>query len=284
MSASNDLLFQMAKLAVAGKTVLVTGASGEIGFAVAKAFRQSGAHLVLTGSNQDKLDKSVQGLPAGEGKVWSYVCDLRSREQTEEFVRKTVDECSPVDILVNNAGFALAADAPFWEQDLDNVSTVMDVNVRGLMNVTHGVLKYHMMKRAPHPAGTILMMSSITGHQAPLKEFFEASYHTSKAAIEGFSNVLRHELVGTNVRVLVHRPGFVDTEFHRRRNNYDEAKTAAMFEGVAPLVADDIATGVLWQCAQLERVSVVLMETLPTSQRSLYSVDREWEKRNGSAE
>jgi len=57
-----------------------------------------------------------------------------------------------------------------------------------------------------------------------------------------------------------------------------------MFEGVAPLVADDIATGVLWQCAQLERVSVVLMETLPTSQRSLYSVDREWEKRNGSAE
>ena len=86
------------------------------------------------------------------------------------------------------------------------------------------------------------------------------------------------------MRVLVHRPGFVDTEFHRRRNNYDEAKTAAMFEGVAPLVADDIATGVLWQCAQLERVSVVLMETLPTSQRSLYSVDREWEKRNGSAE
>lgn len=86
------------------------------------------------------------------------------------------------------------------------------------------------------------------------------------------------------MRILVHRPGFVDTEFHQRRNNYDEAKTAAMFEGVAPLVADDIATGVLWQCAQPERVSVVLMETLPTSQRSLYSVDREWEKRNGSAE
>lgn len=96
---------------------------------------------------------------------------------------------------VTQAGFAIAANAPFWEQDLDNVASVMDVNLSGLMTITFTclelcpfsnmffidtVLKYSMMQRKPHPTGTILNISSITGHQAPVREFFEASYHTSK--------------------------------------------------------------------------------------------------------
>ena len=99
--------------------------------------------------------------------------------------------------------------------------------------------------------------------------------------MEGFSNVLRHELVNTNIRVLVHRPGTVLTEFHSRRLGYDQAKTDAMFDGIAALQAQDIAVGILWQCLQPERVSVVMMETLPSSQRSLYAMDRGWEERNG---
>lgn len=158
-------------------------------------------------------------------------------------------------------------------------------------------MKHHMMTRSPHPTGTIVNISSITGHQAPLKEGYEASYHTSKvsllpltiretsadtsqAAVEGFTNVLRHETVGTNIRVLLHRPGTTLTEFHTRRHNYDQDKTDATFAGLMALEAEDLAYGILWQCLQPERVSVVLMETLPTSQRSLYVYDREYEKRN----
>ena len=137
-----------------------------------------------------------------------------------------------------------------------------------------------MIPHQPQPRGTIVNLSSITGHQAPLATFNEASYHTSKAALEGFTNVLRHETIGTNIRVLLHRPGTAETEFHSRRNNYDAEKTKEMFEGTCPLVAEDLAVGILWQCLQPERVSVVLMETLATSQRSLYAGDREWEKRN----
>ncbi len=137
-----------------------------------------------------------------------------------------------------------------------------------------------MIPRQPHSRGTIINVSSITGHQAPLAAFNECSYHTSKMAVEGFTNVLRHETVGTNVRVLLHRPGTAETEFHSRRNNYDDAKTREMFSGTCPLVAEDLAVGILWQCLQPERVSVVLMETLATSQRSLYAGDSEWEKRN----
>ena len=101
--------------------------------------------------------------------------------------------------------------------------------------------------------------------------------------MEGFSNVLRHEVLGTNIRVLVNRPGTVFTEFHSRRLGYDAAKTQAMFDGIAALHAEDVAVGILWQCLQPERISVVMMETLPSSQRSLYAMDAGWEKRNGEA-
>lgn len=102
-----------------------------------------------------------------------------------------------------------------------------------------------------------------------------------QVAVEGFTNVLRHETLGTNIRVLVNRPGTVQTEFHSRRLGYDQDKTAAMFEGMGALLPEDIAASVLWQCMQPERVSVVTMETLPTAQRSLYAADRSWEERNG---
>ena len=102
--------------------------------------------------------------------------------------------------------------------------------------------------------------------------------------MEGFSHVLRHELVGTNVRVLINRPGTVRTEFHSRRHLYDADKTEATYAGTCPLMAEDIAVSVLWQCLQPERISAVLIETLGTAQRSLYSVDRDYENRNGSGD
>lgn len=105
-----------------------------------------------------------------------------------------------------------------------------------------------------------------------------------QAGVEGFTNVLRHELVGTNIRVLLNRPGTTKTEFHARRHGCDKDKTDATYFGSYPLAADDIAVSCLYQCLQPERISVVLLETLGTAQRSLYSVDQEYESRNGQSE
>jgi NADP-dependent 3-hydroxy acid dehydrogenase YdfG len=99
--------------------------------------------------------------------------------------------------------------------------------------------------------------------------------------VEGFSNVLRHELVGTNIRVLINRPGTVRTEFHSRRHMYDPEKTEATYAGACPLVAQDIAVGCLYQCLQPERISIVMLEMLGTAQRSLFSCDKQYEARNG---
>lgn len=198
---------------------------------------------------------------------------------------------------------------------MKDVDDVLEVNLNGLLymsrmyhpsnqeysNVADGILQHHMMERKPHAKGTIVNISSITGpslflfwmtqrkyciclqisgHQAPTPSANEASYHTSKAAVEAFSNVLRHETCGTNIRILVNRPGVVNTEFHARRHNYNTEAVASGYQGLVPLVAEDIAAGVLFQCLQPERVSVVTLEMWASSQRSLYVADRDWEQRN----
>jgi NAD(P)-dependent dehydrogenase (short-subunit alcohol dehydrogenase family) len=195
-----------------------TGGSGGIGSALTILFKRAGCNVIITGSNEDKLNTFLKSLPTEGGKAWAFACDLRNRQQVNTMVQKAAKECPPIDILINNvrcwgnpltytdispqAGYALTANAPFWEQDMDNVESVMDVNLNGLMSVTRecghsgcillltsytdAVLKYHMMTRKPQPKGTIVNISSITGHQAPLKESFEASYHTSKVSCPAY--------------------------------------------------------------------------------------------------
>lgn len=101
----------------------------------------------------------------------------------------------------------------------------------------------------------------------------EASYHTSKTALEGFSNVLRQELSGTNIRVLVVRPGFVggDAEFHATRHlvpgaDVSEGQIAkqATFEGLEPLLPQDVADAILAQLTTPRRVSLRAVDVVPT--------------------
>lgn len=78
-----------------------------------------------------KLDSFVQPLATQGGEAWGYSCDLRDREQVDAIVSKITEERPPIDVHINNVSFAVAANAPFWEQDLDNVASVMDVNLSG---------------------------------------------------------------------------------------------------------------------------------------------------------
>lgn len=102
-----------------------------------------------------------------------------------------------------------------------------DTNVNGTMFVTHSVLNRGMMKRAE---GTILMVTSVTGLEVPPFSG-EAVYHANKACQEAFTNALRNELCGTNIRVMAVRPGCVATNFHSLRVGHDKEKYDKFFEG-----------------------------------------------------
>lgn len=104
-------------------------------------------------------------------------------------------------------------------------------------------------------------------------------YHSTKAWLEGFTNALRNEVMGTHIRVLALRPGFVRTNFHFQRVGQDEEAFNGVFEGTSELGPEDIAEAALWQLKAPERISVKALDIVPSAQRSLSNVDREWAKR-----
>lgn len=105
--------------------------------------------------------------------------------------------------------------------------TMNNTNINGYMFMAHAVLNHSMI---PQNSGTILNITSITGLEAPPFPG-EAVYHANKARQEAFTNALRNELSGTDIRVLALRPGCVATHFHSLRVGYDNGMYDEFFEG-----------------------------------------------------
>lgn len=174
------------------------------------------------------------------------------------------------------AGLALGAPARFWELPVDLISQMNGTNISGVMYTTYSVLNRSMW---PRKQGTILNVSSVTGLECPPFDG-ESVYHANKACLEAFSNSLRMETAGSNIRVLVLRPGCVATHFHLQRVKYDQNAMDEFFYGYEPLVAEDIAESALFMLSQDGRTSIKALDCVPTAQRGLTRFDREWNDRN----
>ncbi|KAL4920309.1 hypothetical protein BDW62DRAFT_199032 [Aspergillus aurantiobrunneus] len=260
------------------KNVLITGASMGIGEAFARIVAAEGANLALFARSKDKL----QGITADlqkkypSSKVIFKAIDLQSYEAVEKAVSETTNEIGTIDILINNAGLALGAPARFPELKLSDIVTMNSTNINGLMFVTYAVLNSSMMSRKE---GTILNVTSVTGLEVPPFPG-EAVYHSNKAAQEAFTNALRNELIGTNIRVLALRPGVVATNFHSLRVGHDKGMYDSFIEGYTPLEAEDITGAAIYMLNQPLNISVKALDVVPSAQRSLTVFDRSWNERN----
>lgn len=254
--------------------MLITGGSSGIGLAIARLLKSSGAQIV----NLSRSSGALETLTEGSGSVRTIACDIADAKSVAAAVGSLKESGWTPDVLINNAGIALGAPKNFWEQSLEEIHKVIGVNVLGCVNVT-----WHVMKGLLVPAGrgTILNVSSVTGLEVPVKGMGEVSYHSTKAFLEGFTNALRNEALGTDIRVLAIRPGFVRTNFHLDRVGRDRERFDAVFEGMEPLVAEDVAEAVLWALSQPERISIKALDIVPTPQRSLAQTDRQWNQRHG---
>ncbi len=132
----------------------------------------------------------------------------------------------------------------FWDQSIDKIHKVIGVNVVGVVNVTYAVLRLLMV---PVGKGTILNISSVTGLEVPSKGMGEVSNHSSRAFLEGLTNALRNETIGTDIRILTLRPGFVRTNFHFDRVGKDQSKFEDVFKGMEALSPDDVAEAALYR-------------------------------------
>jgi 3-hydroxy acid dehydrogenase / malonic semialdehyde reductase len=210
---------------ISGKTAIVTGASSGIGRATARALADAGVRVAGGARRVERLDTDV-----------AIELDVTDPASSGRFVAEAVEQLGGVDILFNNAGLALGR-APFDESTEEDESTVFNTNVNGLVRMTRLVL--------PHirDGGHIVNMGSIAGRQAYENA---ASYVTSKFAVRGFTYALREDLLGRPIRITTVDAGLVETEFSVVRFYGDTEKAGAVYKGVDPLTADDIADCVLW--------------------------------------
>ena len=236
-------------------TILITGATAGFGAASARRFARDGARLVLAGRRAERLEELKAGLGVP---VHTLVLDVREREGVKRALAGLPEEFAAIDVLVNNAGLAAGLD-PAHKADLDDWDVMIDTNVKGLVYVAHAVLPGMTERKRGH----IINLGSVAGtYPYPAGSV----YGGTKAFVEQFSLNLRNDLGGTNVRVTCIEPGMCETEFSVVRFKGDEDKAAAVYKGMKPLSADDIAEQIHWVASLPEHVNINTLEIMPQAQ------------------
>ena len=200
------------------KTVIVTGASGGIGHAVAKAFVGHDYNVVLTGTNEDKL-KSAEATIGSPTTVLTVVADVTSAADRERLVDAALSRFGRIDVLVNNAG--LFEPRPFLEVDEDHLDRFLKVNLKGTFFLTQAVLPHLIAVGggAIINVGTVLVDHAIAGVPA-------TAAVASKGAIHALTAQLAAEFGKDNIRVNTIAPGIIRTPMHAR-NGIEDADSLA---------------------------------------------------------
>lgn len=189
------------RLDLRDRSVVITGAAGGIGTALARRFGQAGARLTLLDVDDHGLDSLAAELGDRGVAVVARQCDVTDDTACRSAVDDAVAREGGVDVVVNNAGVTHLS--RFADTDVDVMRRVMDVNFFGAVQVTGAALPSLIARR-----GQIVVISSVAGF-APLA--FRCGYAASKHALHGCFESLRTELRGTGVGVTIVCPSFVRT-------------------------------------------------------------------------
>lgn len=256
---------------LAGKTILITGASAGIGKATALELASAAngdIKLILVARRVEKLEGLKQAIEADypKAKVLPATLDISKVSSIPEFVSSLPAEFANVDILINNAGMVFGMDK-VGEIAQGDIEIMFNTNVLGLIALTQAILP-GMKERG---RGDIVNLGSIAGRD-PYPG--GAIYCATKAALRSFSHSLRKELISTRIRVLEIQPGAVETEFSMVRFRGDKSKADAVYQGTEPLVAGDIAELITFTLTRRENVVVAESLIFPSHQASASHLHR----------
>jgi 3-hydroxy acid dehydrogenase / malonic semialdehyde reductase len=233
---------------LAGKTAIVTGASSGIGAATVRKLREAGVRVAGGARRVERIEADV-ALPL----------DVTDPESCKAFTAEAVAALGGgVDILYNNAGLALGR-YPFWESNEEDEATVLHTNIDGAIRMTRLCLP------SIRDEGHILFTGSIAGRQAYENA---ASYVAAKFGVRGFVYALREDLLGRPIRITTVDAGLTETEFSLVRYKGDSAAASAVYQGVTPMTADDIADCVLFALTRPAHVNVDEIVVKATAQSS----------------
>ncbi len=243
------------------KIAVVTGASSGIGAAAAAALSREGFHLLLGARRIERLKRLAAEL-GGEPSVRFHALDVTDPAS----VRKFVSQIDRVDLLVNNAGAAFGLDS--IEQAVEERWQAMfELNVMGVLRMTRAFLP---ALRASGDAHVIDIGSTAGFEVYPGGAGYTASKHAERA----LTRTLRLELLGEPIRVTEICPGMADTEFSKVRFSGDRSRAEAVYRGMTPLAAEDVAECIVWAATRPSHVNVDEIVVRPRDQATSTEVYR----------
>lgn len=217
-----------------GKTALVTGASGGIGGAIARALHGAGATVGLSGTRVDPLEALAAELGA---RAHVLPCNLSDAEAVEALPKQAIEAMGGVDILVNNAG--ITRDQIFMRMSDEDWQSVLDVNLTSTMRLCRGVMRPMMKARW----GRIINISSIVGATGNPGQ---VNYAASKAGMVGMTKSIAYEVASRGITANAVAPGFIATAMTGQLTEDQKAAINAKIPAARMGQADEIAAAVLY--------------------------------------
>ena len=247
---------------------IITGATSGFGRASAIRLARLGYDVIITGRRSERLAELTTEIENQLGrKVYPLCFDIRSREACEKAWESLPEEWREVDVLMNNAGLA-ACSEPLGVASLDDFDRMIDTNVKGLLYFSQQVIPVMMARKK----GMIINLSSIAGVEVyPNGNVYCATKH----AVSALTKAMRIDLLPYGIRVGSISPGAAETEFSLVRFKGDADKAKAVYKGMIPLNAEDIADIVEFMVTRPEHVMINDVLVTPSRQANTYVYNRE---------
>jgi len=245
------------------KIVFVTGSSSGIGEACAEIFAKNGDKIILNARRIERNQALAERLERNYGtETFQANFDVRDRNAAEKVIEALPEKWKNIDILINNAGLALGL-SPIHEGDPDQWDTMIDTNIKGILNITR-LVSQGMVKRN---SGHIINLSSIAG----LMVYPNGNvYCATKHAVEALSKSMRIDLVPYGIKVTSISPGAVETEFSVVRFSGDVERAKQAYKTFLPLNANDIAEAIYFAGSRPENVNINELTIMPLAQANPY--------------
>ncbi|OWK73004.1 oxidoreductase [Flavobacteriaceae bacterium JJC] len=239
------------------KVVIITGASSGMGEAAAKHLATLGATVVLGARRADRIEQLAKGINATGGKALAVTADVTSLEQVKKLVDTAVEKFGKVDVILNNAGIMPLS--PMDRINVEEWNTMIDVNIKGVLNGIAAVLPYMKAQKS----GQIINTSSVAGHKV-----FNGSavYSATKYAVRALTEGLRMEVKAYNIRTTIVCPGAVKTELLDHISEADIQQANKDYVGEVGISPDSFARVVAFAISQPEDVDINEVIFRPTAQ------------------
>ncbi|MBM7094394.1 SDR family oxidoreductase [Bacillus sp. H-16] len=234
------------------KHLLITGATGGIGYETAKIAAELGASITITGRNEKKLYKIKEEIENSnqDASIYAHIGDLTKKHDRESLLKQAAGNLGPVTGLVNAAGIGGGDTVERLSED--DLRNILELNFTSTVLFTQAV--YNQMIEKQH--GTIVNVSSLSGLRGT---YGNSAYSASKFALTGFTQALAVEAIENNIRVNAVCPGFVNTQMARDAISRKGKRQNRSFEEQLKIVEEGLPSGRLTEPEEVANTILFLL-------------------------